>query len=49
MGKCEVLATPYGEMLDMIACLSIYEGLAVPKESKKTRRYTTFDEAIKLR
>lgn len=49
MGKREVLATPYGEMLDMIACLSIYEGIAVPKDKRKKTRFTTFDEAIRLR
>lgn len=49
MGKREILVTTFGEMMDMIACLSIYEGTAVPKSDKKVRRYTSFDEAIKLR
>jgi hypothetical protein len=47
MSKREILITPYGEMMDMLACLSIDEGTAVPK--KKTRHITSFDEAIKLR
>lgn len=49
MSRREILITKYGEMKDMIACLSIYEGVAVPKETKKTRRITSFEEAIKLR
>jgi hypothetical protein len=49
MSKREILITPYGEMMDMIACLSIYDGNAVPKSKKKNKRYTAFDEAIKLR
>lgn len=49
MSRREILVTTYGEMTDMIACLSIYEGTAVPKETKKTKRYTAFDEAMKLR
>lgn len=47
MGRQEILCTRYGEMQDMIACLSIYEGTAVPKKQKK--RYTDFDAALKLR
>jgi len=46
MGREEILVTRFGEMADMISCLSIYEGNAVPKEEKT---YTDFDEAIKLR
>lgn len=48
MGRHEILVTRYGEMQDMIACLSIYEGTALPKE-QKTKHYTSFDDAIKLR
>lgn len=44
MSKREVLATPYGEMLDMIACLSIYEGNAKPKKEKMK-----FEDIMKLR
>ena len=46
MSRQEILITTYGEMMDMLACLSIYEGTAVPKNSM---RITSFDEAIKLR
>ena len=45
MERQEILDTLYGEMMDMIACLSIYEGTAVPKKQK----VTDFDEAIKMR
>lgn len=46
MTRQEILNTRYGEMLDMIACLAIYNGNA--KEKKKKHKYT-FDEAIQLR
>lgn len=36
----------YGEMVDLINCMSIYEGRA---ESKPRRRKMTFDEAIAMR
>lgn len=39
------MATRYGEMLDMIACLAIYNG-ATPKKKQKC---WTFDEAMKVR
>lgn len=45
MSKQEILVTPFGEMRDMIACLSIYQGTAKPGAVKKW----TFDEAISLR
>lgn len=45
MSRSEILVTTFGEMTDMISCLSIYEGAAVPKKE----RITDFDEAIKLR
>jgi len=35
MGKEEILCTPIGEMMDMLSCLSIYEGGAKEKHSKK--------------
>jgi len=47
MARNEILITRYGEMMDMISCLSIYDGTAVPK--KQTKRFTSFDEAINLR
>lgn len=34
MSKREILAMPYGEMLDMIACLFIDEGRAKAKKPK---------------
>lgn len=40
------MVTPFGEMQDMISCLSIYEGLAEPKKYKKKWNY---DEAMALR
>lgn len=36
----------YGEMVDLINCMSIYEGRA---EAKPRRRKMTFDEAIAMR
>jgi hypothetical protein len=47
MNRREILITTIGEMSDMLACLAIYEGTAVPK--KKLSRITNFDDAIKLR
>ena len=35
MGRAETLSTLYGEMLDLIACLAIYNGGA-EQEDKKT-------------
>lgn len=43
MAKQEVLVTRLGEMLDMIACLAIYNGRAKPKKRK-----LTFDEIMSL-
>jgi hypothetical protein len=34
MSKEEILCTPVGEMLDMLSCLSIYEGGAQEKQPK---------------
>lgn len=34
MGKEEILITPIGEMMDMLSCLSIYEGGAKPKKKR---------------
>lgn len=39
--------TRYGEMMDMIACLSIYEGTALP--AKERRRTTDVQKALELR
>ncbi len=46
MTKTEILVTPYGEMLDMIHCLEIYEGHAVQKAAPKQM---SFDDALALR
>ena len=46
MSRAEVLTTRYGEMMDMIDCLSIYSGVAEPK---KAASVLTYDEAIALR
>lgn len=46
MERREIMATRFGELLDMINCLSIYEGAAKPKERKTI---TDYDEAMKVR
>lgn len=46
MDKREILVTPYGEMIDMISCLSVYQGVA---REKKKKRKLSYDEAIALR
>lgn len=42
----EAVNMRYGEMMDLIACDAIFNGVQQPKEEKK---HFTFDEAIKLR
>lgn len=44
MGRQEILATRYGEMLDLIACLSIYNGA----EPGEIRRKLSFDETLEV-
>lgn len=46
MSRQEILVTRYGEMLDMISCLAIYNGSAKPK--KKPRKYS-YAEVMRLR
>ena len=46
MDRQEILITRYGEMLDMITCIAIYNGSLVPKEEKKK---LTYDEIMALR
>lgn len=46
MNKQDVLLTRYGEMLDMIDCLSIYNGVA---EVKRKPVILSYDEAIALK
>lgn len=45
MDRQETMNTRYGEMMDMIACLSIYNGGA---EQKMPKKKYTFDEAMAL-
>ena len=42
MSRREILATRYGEMLDMIACLSIDRGDMVPKRKPRPMDFDTF-------
>jgi hypothetical protein len=49
MSKQETMCTRYGEMLDMISCLSIYEGRAEPADSSISHKEMSFDEAIALK
>lgn len=44
MARQEIMNTRIGEMLDMIACLAIFNG-AKPKKKKEW----TYDEAVLLR
>lgn len=48
MGKEEILCTPIGEMMDMLSCLSIYEGGAKEKESSSKRKMS-MEEFLKLK
>ena len=45
MRRQEIMCTRYGEMLDMIACLAIYNGA----KAKKKQKHWTFDAAMKVR
>lgn len=44
MGKEEILCTPIGEMMDMLSCLSIYEGGAKEKAPRMS-----MEEFLKLK
>lgn len=46
MSKQEILITRYGDMLDMISCLCIYEGKVAPKRKERKK---TYDEIMQLR
>lgn len=46
MNRAEIDHTRFGEMIDMISCLSVYNGAAVEKEKKKK---WSFDEVMALR
>lgn len=39
MTRQEILVTKVGEMLDMIACLAIFNGSAKPKKKRKKMSY----------
>ncbi|MBQ6840414.1 MAG: hypothetical protein IJO45_06945 [Oscillospiraceae bacterium] len=45
MSRREIMATRYGEMLDMVSCFAIYNGA----EAKKKKRKLSFDEVLALR
>lgn len=45
MKRQEVMNTRFGEMLDLISCLAIYEGRA---EQAKKKKKLTFDEIMQL-
>lgn len=45
MTRQEILCTRVGEMRDMIACLSIYNGA----EPKKPKKRLSYEQAVKLR
>lgn len=45
MSRREILSTRYGEMLDMIACMAIYNG-ATPKAEKKKLSFEQTMEVI---
>lgn len=40
-----VMSTPYGRMMDLIACIAIDQGGA---KQKKVKKHYTFDEALAL-
>lgn len=44
MSKEETLNTTFGEMWDLISCMEIYSGRAVPKKMP-----LSYDDAINLR
>lgn len=47
MSREETMLTRYGEMLDLMNCMAIYNGGAEQKAKKK--RITSFTEAMMLR
>lgn len=48
MSRQEIMLTRYGELMDMIACLSIYSGNAKQKKTARKRNWS-IDEALALR
>jgi len=45
MNRQEVLNSPYGEFMDLISCLSVYNGNAEVVEKKKAK---TFDDVMSM-
>lgn len=45
LSRQEILNCPYGEMMDMISCLSVYNGNAEVVEKKKPK---TFDDVMSM-
>lgn len=46
MSRAETLTTPYGEMMDMMSCMAIFNGSL--KQKVKPRAWA-FDDAMALR
>lgn len=46
MARQEILVTRYGEMIDMLLCLAIYNGRA---KEKKEKPHYKFEEIIEWR
>lgn len=49
MSKQEVLITPMWEFLDLLACLSVYNGNAKQITSKKITRITTIEDLMLIK
>lgn len=43
------MCTRYGEMIDMISCLAVYNGNAKEKKKPVKKRKIPFDEVIRWR
>lgn len=48
MSRQEIMTTRYGEMMDLIACLAIYNG-TVKQKKTASKRHWSVDEALALR
>lgn len=49
MTKQEVLITPMWEFLDLLACLSVYNGNAKEILTKKITRVTTIEDLTRIK
>ena len=49
MTRQEIMMTRYGEMLDLISCLSVYNGSARLINGSRSHHITNYDEAISVR